>query len=103
MIKLSVLYPTGEGKDYDIDYYCNTHVPLVSKLLGKAIKSATIEKGIHGMDSDSQPPYAAMGNLYFESLDAYENPFKANIEKIAADLPNFTNIEPVVQVSEVLI
>lgn len=103
MIKLSVLYPNGEGKNFDVDYYCNTHVPLVAKLLGDAVKSATVEKGAEGMDSGSQAPFAAMGNLYFDSLDSYEKSFKANIEKIVADLPNFTNIEPVVQVSEVMI
>ena len=29
MIKVSVLYPNGEGKNFDMDYYCNQHVQLV--------------------------------------------------------------------------
>ncbi|AVR45996.1 EthD family reductase [Christiangramia fulva] len=103
MIKLSVLYPNGEGKHFDIDYYCIKHVPLVGELLGNAIKAASIEKGIGGMEPDSPAPYAAMGNLYFDSMDSYEKSFIANIEKISADLPNFTNIEPIVQLSEVKI
>ena len=38
MIKLSVMYPTGEGKTFDMDYYLNKHIPLVGKLLGESNK-----------------------------------------------------------------
>ena len=48
MIKVSVLYPNGEGKSFDMDYYCNTHVPMVGGLLGDAVKGATVEKGLGG-------------------------------------------------------
>jgi len=34
MIKVSVLYPNGEGKKFDMDYYFNQHVPMVGGLLG---------------------------------------------------------------------
>ena len=103
MIKVSVLYPNGDGKNFDIDYYCNQHVPMVGGLLGDAVKAATVEKGLGGGEPDSPATYAAMGNLYFDSLDSFQNSFGPNAEKIMADLPNFTNIEPVIQVSEVLI
>ena len=93
MIKLSVLYPGGDGKNFDIDYYCNKHVPLVAGLLGDAVKGATIEKGISGGSPNDPAPYEAMGNLYFDTVKDYENSFGANAEAILADLPNFTNIE----------
>lgn len=103
MIKVSVLYPNGDGKNFDIDYYCNQHVPMVGGLLGDAVKAATVEKGLGGGEPDSPATYAAMGNLYFDSLESFQNSFGPNVEKIMADLPNFTNIEPVIQVSEVMI
>ena len=40
-IKVSVLYPDGEGKTFDMDYYCNKHVPMVAGLLGDAVIGAT--------------------------------------------------------------
>ena len=43
MIKLSVLYPNQEGKKFDMDYYCATHLPLVKKLLGDSLKSSAAE------------------------------------------------------------
>ena len=103
MIKVSVLYPNGVGKKFDMEYYCNQHVSLVGGLLGDAVKGATVEKGIGGGEPGSPATYAAMSSLYFNTVEAFQNSFGPNQEKIMADLPNFTNIEPVIQISEVII
>ena len=102
MTKVSVMYPNGEGKTFDMDYYCNTHLPLVNELLGDSLKGATVEKGLGGAAPGSTAPYAAMGNMYFDSVEDFGNSFGPNAEKIMGDLPNFTNAEPIVQVSEVM-
>ena len=103
MIKLSVMYPQGEDKTFDMDYYCSKHIPLVGGLLGDAVKGATVEKGLGGAAPGSSASFEAMGNLYFDSMESYQNSFGPHAATIMKDLPNFTNIEPVVQVSEVLI
>jgi uncharacterized protein (TIGR02118 family) len=102
MIKVSVLYPTGEGKTFDMDYYCNKHVPMVAGLLGDFVKGAAIEKGLAGGAPDVGPTYAAMGHLYFDTVADFENSFGPNADQIMGDLPNFTNVEPTIQVSEVM-
>ena len=102
MTKVSVLYPSGENKTFDMDYYCNTHLPMVNKLLGSSLKGATVEKGLGGAEPGSTAPYAGMGNMYFDSVADFEQAFGPNAEKIMGDLPNFTNIEPILQVSEVM-
>lgn len=103
MIKVSVLYPNGEGTKFDMDYYCNKHVPMVAGLLGDSVKGATVEKGISGAMPEEKSPFAAMGNLYFDSVESYLNSFGPNAEKIMGDIPNYTNITPVILVSEVKI
>jgi uncharacterized protein (TIGR02118 family) len=102
MIKVSVIYPNGEGKTFDMDYYCNTHVPMVSGLLGNALKGATVEKGLSGGAPGSPAPYAGMGNMYFSSLEQFGKAFGPITDKIIGDMPNFTNIQPIIQVSEVM-
>lgn len=102
MCKVSVLYPNGEGKNFDMNYYLNTHVPMVAELLGESLKGATVEKGLGGATPGSPATYAGMGNMYFDSVEDFGKAFGPNAEKIMGDLPNFTNIEPVVQVSEVM-
>jgi uncharacterized protein (TIGR02118 family) len=103
MIKVSVIYPNGEGKKFDMNYYTNTHLPMVGGLLGSALKGATVEKGIGSAMPGSPAPFAGMGNMYFDTMEDFGNAFGPNAEKIMGDLPNFTNIEPIVQVSEVLV
>ena len=47
-IKLTVLYPAGEGKHFDMDYYLNSHIPMAAGLLGDAVIGAAVEKGLGG-------------------------------------------------------
>ena len=103
MIKVSLLYPNGEGITFDMDYFLNKHVPMVVGLLGEAVKGATIEKGVASAMPGSQAPYAAMGNIYFESMESFANSFGANADQILGDIPNYTNGTPAVQISEVLV
>lgn len=102
MIKVTILYPNGDGKKFDMDYYSNKHMPLVASLLGDSLKFFEIDKGIAGGTPDEPIPYLAIGYLYFDRLSAYQNSFRPHAEKIINDIPNYTNIQPVVQISEVL-
>jgi uncharacterized protein (TIGR02118 family) len=97
------MYPNGEGKTFDMDYYINKHIPLIAGLLGDVLKRIEIEKGLGGAAPKSIPPFTAVGNMYFDSVKEFGKAFGPNTEKIMGDLPNFTNIEPVVQISEVLV
>jgi len=101
MIKVTILYPNDDGKTFDMDYYSNKHMPMVASLLGDSLKLLGIDKGIAGSMPDEPIPYLAIGYLYFDKLSAYQNSFGPHAEKIIGDLPNFTNIQPVVQISEV--
>jgi uncharacterized protein (TIGR02118 family) len=101
LIKVSVLYPAGEGKTFDWDYYLGKHAPLVKSLLGDSVKLITIDKGIAGGTPGSSATYVAMFHMYFKTIAAFQNSFGPNAEKIRKDIPNYTNIQPLVQISEV--
>jgi uncharacterized protein (TIGR02118 family) len=100
MIKLSVLYPAGEGITFDMDYYCNTHMPMIPKLVS-ACKKIEVERGLMGGEPGSPPLYVAMGHLFFESMEAFAASFPPHQAALAADVKNFTNATPVFQFSEV--
>ncbi len=102
MIKVSVLYPNTEGKKFDVDYYCGKHLSLVGSLLGDALKGATSEVGLGGGSPGSPAPYVAMGNMYFNTLEDFQKSFDPNAGEIMGDLPNFTDIEPTIQISKVM-
>jgi uncharacterized protein (TIGR02118 family) len=44
-----------------------------------------------------------MGHLYFETVDAFQTAFGPHTEAIMGDIPNYTNVQPVIQISEVKI
>lgn len=102
MVKVTILYPNGDGKRFDMDYYSNKHMPMIASLLGDSLKLFEIDKGLSGRTPNDSIPYLAIGYLYFEKLSAYQNSFRPNAEKIRGDVPNYTNILPVVQISEVV-
>lgn len=102
MIKVTIMYPNSEGSTFDMDYYSNSHMPMVARLLGDSLKSLSIDKGIAGRSPEEPVPYLAIGYLYFDKLSAYQNSFGPVAEQIVGDIPNYTNIQPVIQISEVL-
>jgi uncharacterized protein (TIGR02118 family) len=103
MIKVSVFYPNNEGSKFDMHYYCNSHIPMVRQKLGAACKGAAVEQGVAGPIPGSQPAFVAMGHIYFESLEAFQTALGPHAESIMADIPNYTDIQPTLQISEVKI
>ena len=102
MIKVSVLYPKTPDSTFDIDYYRDTHMALVRDRLGSACKRTAIESGIAGGAPGEAPAYIAMGHLYFDSVDHFQEAFGPHAQEILGDIPNFTNVQPTVQISEVI-
>ena len=103
MIKVSVFYPNNEGAKFDIDYYCKKHIPMVRQKLGAACKNAAVEQGIAGATPGSRPAFIALGHLYFDSVEAFQTAFGPHAEAIMADIPNYTDIQPTIQISDVKI
>lgn len=99
---MTVMYPNEEGKKFDIDYYVNKHVPMLEELLGDSTIGLSLEKGVAGPVPGSPATYHVVANLYFESIEDFQNAFGPNAGKISADVANYTDIKPVAQISEVL-
>jgi len=101
MYKVNVMYPNQEGVKFDFDYYRKNHMDLVKKHLKPfgLIKTA-VEKGISG-GGDLAAPYICIGKLYFKTQDGFDRGL-AKVGKILGDdIPNFTNVKPVRQISEI--
>ncbi|PYU01766.1 MAG: EthD family reductase [Acidobacteria bacterium] len=101
MVKVTVVYPHTAGSRFDMAYYCKTHIPLVRRLLGAALKGVAVEQGISGGTPGSPAPYLAIGQLQFDSVEVFQASFGPHAQEIMADIPNYTNIQPVIQISEV--
>jgi uncharacterized protein (TIGR02118 family) len=101
MIKVSALYPNDESARFNLEYYRDRHIPMVRGKLGSALKGVAVEHGVAGATPGSRPMFIAMGHLYFDSVDAFLAAFGPNAPAIMGDIPNYTNVQPVLQISEV--
>ena len=100
MIKVSVLYPSTPGSRFDVDYYMGVHMPMAARLLGAAVKEISIEIGMGGEAPGQPAPYAAIVGFTCESVEAFTAAFMPVVDQLRGDIPNYTDIVPVVQISE---
>jgi uncharacterized protein (TIGR02118 family) len=100
MIRVSVLYPNSAGARFDMAYYTSKHMPMVQKKVSTC-KGIAAEKGVAGGAPGSQPTYIAAGYLLFDSVEAFQSGFGPHAQEILADIPNYTNTQPVIQISEI--
>lgn len=101
MIRVSVLYSNTEGKKFDMAYYCTKHIPMVKQKLGAACKGISVDQGLAGAQPGSRPSFAAMAHLSFDSVEAFQSAFGPHAEAIMGDITNYTDIEPIIQLSDV--
>lgn len=102
MIKVSVMYPNPPGARFDHAYYRDKHMPMVKARMGEACRWYGIDKGLAGAPGQSAP-YVAMCHLFCDSVEAYQAAFGPHVREIMADIPNYTDQAPVVQISEVVV
>jgi len=100
MITITILYPSKEGGRFDADYYVNTHMPMSIAKFGNALKGVNISLGLNAGLPGSQPPFVAICQLLFESQDAFEQRFNEISAELIADMPNYTDMDIVFQISE---
>jgi uncharacterized protein (TIGR02118 family) len=101
MIKVSVFYENTEGKKFDMGYYCDKHIPMIKHKLGNACKRVDIDQGVSCAQPGSKPAFVVMAHLLFDSVDAFQKAFGPHADVIMEDVPNYTNIQPILQLNEV--
>ncbi len=101
MVKVTILYPSKPGSHFDADYYLNRHMPLAERLLGPAVKALSVEIGVSGGTPDLPAPFAAICGITCESVKAFTEAFRPHAAELQGDVPNYTDIEPVIQISEI--
>ena len=101
MFKVAILYPNGEDKTFDMDYYERKHMPMVAGFIGKNLKFYEIDKGIAGRTPNDKVPFLAIGYFYISDVAEYNKAIAQNRDAVINDFKNYTNIQPVVQINEI--
>lgn len=103
MIKVSVMYPNTAGARFDHPYYRDKHMPLLKDRMGDACLYYTVDKGIAGGAPGSPAPYVGMCHIFCESVESFQAAFGPHAKEIMGDIANYTDLAPVMQVSEVVV
>lgn len=94
MIKLTVTYPKGDGITFDHEYYANSHVPMCEQAFNPV--RVELDTGIDG-------PAVASVSFYFADMDKFNAAMASpKMGEIMADLGNYTNGVPTMQISKVV-
>jgi len=104
MIRVTVLFPKTSDSHFDMDYYLSKHVPMTkTKLqsLGFPVE-AEVDEGLASITPGEPAPYAAIGYLLFEKMEDLQNGLATHGAEIMADIPNFTNVQPQIQIGNIV-
>ena len=94
MIRLTVSYPSSPDATFDHEYYRDVHVPLCLRAWG--LDEAEIDHGITG-------PNVAAVHARFPSVEALQSAMSGELSaQVIADVANYTSIDPVLQISEIV-
>lgn len=102
MIKVSVMYPNTPGARFNHEYYRDKHMPLVQSRMGDSCKFYTVDKGLAGT-AGAAATYVGMCHIYCDSVETFQRGFGPHAKEIMADIPNYTDLSPVIQISEVIV
>jgi uncharacterized protein (TIGR02118 family) len=102
MITVSVLYPRNSDSRFDYDYYLQKHMPLVqSRWSATGLVGVNLMRGSATLDG-IPCPYELIAILTFNSIENMRAALAAAGNEIMADIPNFTDVRPLVQVNQPL-
>lgn len=99
-ITVSVMYPNTPGSRFDMDYYLGTHFDLVGQRWGHKLLSARAVKGLATPDPETPAPYQVMALLELETVEDLQTLIAEHGAEVMGDIPNFTDVTPIIQISE---
>jgi uncharacterized protein (TIGR02118 family) len=98
MYYVTVLYPNREGMRFDFDYYMSRHIPMVARLLSTTVE---VTRGV-GTPTGTPAAFLYAARIRVRSLDEYQAAIAQHGAQIIGDIPNYTDVQPNVQIDEIV-
>jgi uncharacterized protein (TIGR02118 family) len=100
MIIVSVLYPKTSESHFDLEYYLEKHTPLLkARMTVMGLEKVDLFRG-SGALGGGEPAFAVIAHLQFTSLEHLQAALAAHGAEIIGDIPEFTDVQPVIQINE---
>ena len=101
MYCMTITYPKTDDSSFDTDYFRNTHLPLCARLLAEFGYRGMVLRENQGREPDSGDLNYASLDILFDNADQMRAGLADSDEKLAADVANYTNVEPQMVFGEV--
>ncbi|MEJ5978897.1 EthD family reductase [Novosphingobium sp. PS1R-30] len=100
MIRVSALYPNSDGSRFDACYYAERHEPFARNLLEPfGLSEIRTTLGLSALDG-TPPAFWAISEMVFATRGQFDSAMEHCGERLFADIPNYTDVVPVLQFSE---
>jgi|SRR5579862_2473762 len=104
MIRVMVSYPNRPGARFDEEYYLKKHCPMVSKkLTPHGMTGMSVDRGMGGLAPGSPADFLFQFQMMFNSAETLQAALAAEGPSIIADIPNYTELQPQIQVNQVVL
>jgi uncharacterized protein (TIGR02118 family) len=110
MFNISFLYEKKKGSVFNEDYFINVHIPMALKLLSnkRGFKGISVEVGLDIKELNlASPflasPFIAICQYYYDTIENFMNEYSYHENKISDDLVNYSDIKPIIQISQIKI
>ncbi len=98
---INVLYPNVADATFDLAYYMNTHMPLVSeRFTAHGLTGWRVVKIV--ASPDGPPLYSILATLEFGSPEQFTAAIAAEGAVVMGDVPNFSNKDPLILIGDVV-
>lgn len=94
MISVQILYPKSDDATFNMDYYCQTHMPMLADALGDACLQ-------WGASTPAGGDWVGVGWALVSSQEAFDAAMAEHGAAIMGDVPNYTNTAPQLIVGQV--
>lgn len=98
---ITVMYPNTPGVTFNFDYYLKNHATLIDRLYGDSIAKLELRRGVQTPDGQP-PPCVAIINIWIADQEAFDRAGAKHGPTLVADVPNFTNSMPTIQIDEIV-
>lgn len=98
------MYPNTPGSRFDMDYYLNKHCPFaIKEFTAAGAVKIDVDCGVSGLMPGSPAPFHAIAYITVPDIATYQSLLANSAPKVMADIPNYTDVQVQVQVSEIAV
>jgi uncharacterized protein (TIGR02118 family) len=94
------MYPNAPERKFDWTYYLEKHMASVRQMLNAYGARAEVDRGMGTAEPGVLAPFVAVCHMYYKSMEDLQK-VMAQAGNMNSDIPNFTDAQPVIQISEI--